>query len=277
MRTSNVLKVLAGFNAIVMLGVYGFVSTAPDYQPACVTCAHVVEPPPDLPRDTLNRIIPRSGLMAYYSFDSYSGDQILDESGRGNHGQAVGARWQAGSGITGASFGFDGIDDLIQLPEIALNDSLTLSFWVRTTTQSGYWGTPTPLVDRNQCQEHADYAVNLNSPGSINTTMGSPQGNTVLNSQVAVTHGRWTSVTMSWNADTQQARLYINGRLDNSTTYNGHDWHNIADPFMVGASSCDSNRSFYNGSIDELAIYNRALSDSEVLLLHAENATLLSR
>lgn len=276
MRTSNVLKILAGLNAVFMLGVYGFVSSTPDYQPDCVLCAHV-QPPDELPRDTLNRVIPRSGLMAYYSFDSYSGDRILDESGRGNHGQAIGASWQAGTGITGASFGFDGIDDLIQLPEIALNDSITISFWLQTTSQTAYWGAPTPLVDRDQCQEHSDYAVNLASPGSINTTMGSPQGDTVLNSQSAVNTGRWTSVTMTWDASSQRARLYINGRLDNSTSYTGHDWHNIADPFLVGASSCLNSRQFYTGSIDELAIYNRALTDSEILLLHSENATLISR
>ena len=75
--------------------------------------------------------------------------------------------------------------------------------------------------------------------------------------------GRWTHVVATWDGETM--RLYQNGAQRSSTPFKG-TIRTSGGPLLVGIHTL-KNQAQFRGSIDELRIYNRALSDAEIELL----------
>ena len=79
--------------------------------------------------------------------------------------------------------------------------------------------------------------------------------------------GQWQHVAATWNYSTKQAKLYVNGQemplaVNNTATY----WNTIAATadWHIGGSPLVEGR-YFNGNIDNLRIYSRQLSSSEIL------------
>jgi hypothetical protein len=73
----------------------------------------------------------RQGLVLYYSFDIDEGKKVLDQSGNRNNGEVEGATWTA-KGVRGGAYDFDGTNDLITVkPRSDLSDTgdITVSLW----------------------------------------------------------------------------------------------------------------------------------------------------
>jgi len=73
-------------------------------------------------------------LIAYWSFDKGSGDEVTDDSGNGRNGTIVGPKWA--SGKFGSALEFDGVDDYVDLAKTSatLFDGIaefTITAWVK--------------------------------------------------------------------------------------------------------------------------------------------------
>ncbi len=93
-----------------------------------------------------------------------------------------------------------------------------------------------------------------------------PYGSSVLSSQ-SYRPGVWQHIAMVWDAGTGQAHVYIDGAIDSTHVLQGAvDWANFIE-FCIGNKQDDSTHVNFSGCIDDLRIYNRPLSASEIAQL----------
>lgn len=84
-----------------------------------------------------------------------------------------------------------------------------------------------------------------------------------LSSPVKLQIGTWYQGGFSNNGTT--LKIYVNGQVSNSTTSLGNQYSTIASDICIGVTAGGKNAFFWDGRIATAQIYNRALSDSEVL------------
>jgi hypothetical protein len=212
---------------------------------------------------------PPAGMVAWWTADG----NALDTAG-GHHGAPRnGAAFAAGK--VGQAFGLDGVDDYVRFGDIfdGLNGGFTLDAWVRTTATVGnkaivakYWTTGGSWVLR----------TNENDPAKVDFTVCSPDCTSMANavqltSASNINDGDWHFIAATFDGTTQ--RLYVDGVLEASGTNTNPAWTD-SHHFCIG-SYCDSGgNSFlpFGGLIDEVEVFGRALSPSEVQAIYDAGA-----
>ena len=186
-----------------------------------------------------------------------------DVSSGGNNGTLTNG--PTFSSTDGGSIVFDGVDDFINLGS-SLNATVegTISFWIKLTNTitSGYSGNQRPYGKSglfecrwggNASARDRQLCFDIGSEIGFNNALNSTQ-NIWLNTV-------WYNVAATYNSVTNSSTLYIQGVLD-STGIAGNPSSQTGQ-FNVGASNPSS--SPINGRISNFLIYNRALTQSEVL------------
>jgi hypothetical protein len=202
------------------------------------------------------------GLVGYWNFDEGSGATSTDGSDYGNDGTLInGPAWTAGApapggGTQGTALDFDGVDDYVDVGTDSSLDNptqFTVEKWIKPNT--GY-GELYPRI----IQATGQFAFCISTGGflryHIYPTVG---GDPDVASTIIIPVGEWTHVAATW--DNEQLKLYINGEFNNSLTQAG-PLNAFTGPLAIGGTT-DQLRQF-NGLIDEVRIYNRALSAEEV-------------
>jgi hypothetical protein len=214
-----------------------------------------------------------SGLLAYYPFN---GD-AMDASGSGNNGSIVGAQLTTDKfDISNRALSFDGSSDYVTLgssvpASLQIQDEITLAAWIYVT---GYPASNTlgTIVGCQYDSNTSGYAIHLDgrtnpdsqpSPaGHIHFQIGNGSWHTTnVNAQVPLNKWVFVAATRKKN---EAANVYYNGALQPSTsvpwdgaiTYNGSE-------LDIGRQSGISNR-YFNGVIDEVQIFDRALTAAEI-------------
>ncbi|MBI4558170.1 MAG: LamG domain-containing protein [Candidatus Hydrogenedentes bacterium] len=199
------------------------------------------------------------GLVAYYSFDEGGGSVVRDGSGHGCDGQVHGAQFVS----RGKGYGleFDGIDDYVDCGQPAALDlrrAVTLSAWVyperRTAGEPGILG-----------KHFNGYLLTYYSDGKCWWYVSSG-GN---NAKALLTPGSWHHVVGTF--DGAALKLHLNGKLVDSRL-SAFSEINTARNFFIGcvvgdASATDpayARTAYFAGQIDEVRVYDRALSADEV-------------
>src|SRR5215510_9249799 len=210
-----------------------------------------------------------SGLVAYWKFDEGSGTIVADSSGNGNNGTLVnGPVWTAGR--VGNALYFDGVNDNVTVPDsnsLDLSSAFTLSAWVNpAATFTDY---------RSIVAKNPPYYLYASS--SWYCPDGSPLGgfstdriNPVCQPSPLPTN-TWTHLAVTYNGST--LTLYRNGvAVANSnvsatlspTTLN----------LQIGASQFGE---YFKGLIDEVRIYNRALTATEIQAAYQQESVETSQ
>ena len=210
------------------------------------------------------------GLVAYYPFNGNAND----ESGNGNDGTVNGATLTLDrNGVADSAFDFDG-DDFIKAldSETLRSGSITLSCWVYSENNNRYViviskitdVSPADFGDPNQPASHS-YRIRLNGEvpfWEINTNNPWSQ---LSGSEIS--RGQWELLTVTW--DGQAQKIYRNGQLDsvNENAADGNIRHLPGADLMIGRGWHPSS-DFFDGQIDDVRVYNRALSEEEVTALY---------
>ena len=191
----------------------------------------------------------RSGPVLHYSFDGSQGLIVNDESGQGHHGSVYGASYES-NGRVGGAMSFDGDDDHIRTSDISLRE-FTFSAWLKTHTGGLNNRRIFLLSDGENC-----YALQCNVGGSVGIYVADDVE--VNEYDWSFQLGKWTHVTVTH--DGSIFKIYKDGRL----TEIGHiKTSGVTGTLYIGGT--DRHRGgFWHGMIDELFIFNRALSDSEI-------------
>lgn len=231
--------------------------------------------------DTCCPINLSNGLIAYYPFNGNANDA----SGNGHHGTIVGTVQSATdrNGQANSSYSFDGSTGYINAGNFITGlTSFTFSFWVNidSYTNTDYM---TPF-----CQGPATYPPNqatfafytgneLDATGFQGGWNGSPITYYDLrNNNLVLPYGLWRHIVIRYDGVT--LKQYINGVLIKQVSASGKTLGNTSN-LLIGKGYAYplSNlvTSFFDGQIDDVRIYNRALCNNEVLelLYRAETAS----
>ena len=198
-----------------------------------------------------------TGLAAYWSFDSSSNFNVPDVGGstltKGN-----GASWSASGKFGGALSLNGGSQSLYDTSSPSYlpvgNSSYTQSVWFKPDVVSGTGG----LVgwgDYGSSRRTNALRLYENSGGFRHYWWGADLDCT--GTQCPISTGTWYHVASTWDGTTR--KLFVNGVLKRSDIPGANDA--TAANFHIGKTCCSE---FFNGLIDDVAIYTRALSAEEV-------------
>lgn len=213
-----------------------------------------------------------AGLIAHFPFNGNAND----ESGNGHDGTVNGATLTADRfGNPDSAYGFNGSSSHINCGNIIDGfSSFTVSAWINVDrfTHSRYmgpWSQQRFAMPSVNCNYHI--YTTTDSGAGFGTSMGWSDG-TGLNTRVghALPLGTWHLITQTY--DGSEVRQYDNGTLINSVVSAGHTISNTFD-FIIG-KTCGYpgylSTHFFDGKVDDLRVYNRALSGSEIAGLYDE-------
>ncbi len=196
-----------------------------------------------------------TGLVGAWGFDEPSGAVAYDASGRGNHGEVFGPD-RSPDGRFGSALQFDGVDDFVSVDDSAsldLEGGMTLEAWVNPTQLGTSWRTAM-MKEAGGDLAYALYAHNGTGPSGHVTTSG--EYNTVGERLVP---NRWTHLTATY--DGTNLRLYVDGVLV-STRVAGRAISVSNGALQIGGNTVWSE--WFAGRLDDLRVYNRALSATEI-------------
>jgi hypothetical protein len=206
---------------------------------------------------------PLGGLMAHYAFAGNANDQ----SGNGNHGTVSGAQLATDRhGTIDSAYGFDGQADSIGVPDdesLHVAEQISLVAWVLPLSQK------TQEIVRKGAEVNGPtatpYALALSGTGDVVFSLRPDLQFTQLR-KTGYPLGEWFFVVGTYDGTTM--KLYINGNLENSSAIAGVLNENSS-PLLIG-TRLNLPADTFHGAIDEVRIYDRALSEAEVAALYTE-------
>src|SRR5690606_27016875 len=209
--------------------------------------------------------VSNNNLVLALSFNENTGSVANDQSGNNNHGTLTnGATWNA-SGRFGAAVSFDGTNDLVNIADansLDLSNGMTLEAWVRPSVLTGFRN----VISKERSTNAFAYVLSANNNAS-NTNNQRPSSrirtgstNRTLNGTSKLQTNTWTHIASTYDGTT--FRFYVNGVQVNSMSATG----NIpatTNMLRIGGSPALGSQ-YFAGLIDEVRIYNRALSQNEI-------------
>jgi hypothetical protein len=219
--------------------------------------------------NALTAQIPTNGLIAYYPFD---GD-ARDKSGNGFHGSYAddSTFTEDRFGNTYSALSLDGINDYIIVgSHNAFNlTSWTLNIWINITQISE--GHKPLIAKDDNASDHINYQLSLVSNNRIRTSFETckSESNYNLYSET-VDYNNWMMLTYTFDENDGKTCLYIDGELVRSEIYKKSQCADIAD-LKFGHSKGQIEFAYFGGLMDDIRIYNRALSEDDIEKLYHEN------
>ncbi len=214
-----------------------------------------------------------SGLVGYWTFDgkdtvwtSATAGTTLDKSGGGNTGTLTNmARSTATTpGKLGQGLNFDGSTNYVVMADASSNDVTTrfgISTWIKPTTLSGDKLILSKFNTANAAYQTFTHGTQFGCQFTTGATWPEFQ---VLGG--TLTAGVWNHVTCSY--DNNILAIYVNGVLVNSTTPGAKTVRNSSAHLIIAADDTFNASLYFPGQIDDVRLYNRALSASEVKQLY---------
>ncbi|MFC1603565.1 LamG-like jellyroll fold domain-containing protein [Planctomycetota bacterium] len=194
-------------------------------------------------------------LVAAYSFEN----NAQDVSGNGLDGNIIGNPAFV-EGITGMGLSFDGVNDLVDFGNNAafdITEQITLSAWVNPNDAGN--GQHNPYVSKGD-QAYAIKHANSNTIEFFIYDSGWRTANVKVDSTF---NGEWHHVLGTY--DGNELKTYVDGVLGATVAHQGSidiQTHNLT----IAQNSQETDR-YYDGAIDEVKIYDRALSAAEIRFL----------
>jgi hypothetical protein len=200
---------------------------------------------------------PPGGLVAAYGFNEGTGTTTADASGGGQVGTIAGATWTT-AGRFGAALSFNGVNSLVTVADTAalhLTTGMTLEAWVQSTA-NGNWRTVV-LKEIPAGLAYSLYSSDNVSRPSGYARIGGADRSAITSAAVPL--NTWTHLAFTY--DGAAMRLYVNGTLAATTTQTGA-MATSTNPLRIGGNTIWTE--WFAGLIDEVRVYNRALSATEI-------------
>ncbi len=204
-------------------------------------------------------------LVGWWKLDEAKGREVGDSSGNNHSGSIVGnPQWRPSGGKIGGALELDGDGDYVNLgksSDFDLAEQITIAAWIKVNRFDKEWqaiitkGDSAWRMQRVRETDSLEFACSgLQVPG---TEWGGIYG------KMSVNDGQWHHTTGVY--DGKKLSLYIDGKLDVSVNASGKI--NVNDhPVYIGENAEQTGR-FWNGLIDDVRIYNYAVSEGDILAL----------
>lgn len=203
----------------------------------------------------------QSAIIAFWNLDENNGTTVND-SINNNNGTIVGAVW-SDDAILNSSLSFDGIDDNVNIPNNSVFDiaqNITVMSWVKASEnktariiQKGDWDGWGIYQDL-----WAGWKVSIYTQENIGYSLDWNSSRPVL--------GQWYHLAYTYDGNT--LKLYVDGVLKNSLSISGNLKINTR-PISFGSDN--GSQKFFHGLVDEVYLYNRTLSATEIQNYYNQN------
>lgn len=200
------------------------------------------------------------GLVAAYAFQEGSGTSTADGSGNVNGGTLTNGPVWTTQGKYGNGLSFDGVNDYVSVADKAMLDlgaTGTIEAWTKLNAINR-WHSVIAKGNSNSDPAH-NYALEITNANRVRCILGGGSSSRTLDSTITMTTNQFRHLACTWNGSTLS--LYIDGNLNITTAQNLTPTANTA-PLFIGQFGGNSDR--LNGLIDEVRIYNRALTQAEI-------------
>jgi hypothetical protein len=164
---------------------------------------------------------------------------------------------------SGNAISFDGVNDVIQIPNAANND-FTYELWIKTAQVGPNPGSPafsgagilSSDIGSTNTGDFTPMALNGNF---ISFGTGDPE--ITLTSTIPINDNKWHHVAVTRDKTTLTKKIFIDG-IENATGSCSNLSYNLNPNIYIGADVIDN--VFFNGSLDEIRVWNKALTETEI-------------
>ena len=251
-RTSSVLRTL-GVAAVVLASILvagGFLAAQYGFFGGGTNA-------PSVPEDTMTR-----GLVGYWSMDEGTGSTAYDGSGDGNDGTIYGAQWTKGKNA--GALQFDGTDDYVDCgnkPSLDIGTTdFTIEAWVNPSGDD--WKTIISKQSRSYNNGDDGWVLGIQNAPNLRNLIWYDQARGVSGgSGISISNDIWTHIVVTKIYNDATIKFYKNGNFISSIGSPAADI-DVAHNLWIGTNGYKN--FLFNGTIDEVRIYNRALSAEEV-------------
>lgn len=203
-------------------------------------------------------------LVAYYTFTG----NCTDLSDYANNGTVVGATLTTDSlGKANAAYSFDGNSYILIPNKDVLNittNKLTLSAWIKPSTLGNQY-----VIHKSKNVDAMGEPLGGGGPFSLDFYTGktrallidSLSNATQIDGTTTIKANVWQHIALTWDGST--ANVYYNGVLEGSKAFAGPLWLTTGNVYL-GAYKWVFPNATFKGSMDNVRIYNRALSTTEI-------------
>ena len=203
----------------------------------------------------------RAELIGYWKFEERRGTAATDISGSGNDGTLFGPKRIAMT--NGFALEFDGRDDYVEIvanPDLNNLDTVTMSAWINPHVD-GHWhvmdkGDGDKRIYAEGANRTLDGRIRYSGSHAYSQSVG---GTIELN--------KWQHIAMTWSRATNRTRLYHNGAEVQYSTQeigSGSVLDDTTYPFIIGARGALGDVTFFDGLMDEVRLYEYALTEQEI-------------
>ncbi len=209
------------------------------------------------------------GMVSYWKFTEGSGTIAYDSVGD-NDGTLLGGAGYASDGVCGYAVELDGIDDYIEVPDddsLDFTDEITIEAWIKPSVTSQRYAVHKGW-HQGQTGCGGPYSLDI-YPGRVRAIViehdGTFHGATGTTNIVADT---WQHIALTWDGTTVKA--FYNGNKEGSTSFTGIMAISEGEVLIGRYGGL-----FFDGLIDEVAIYNKALTEDEIKARYEQGLTCL--
>ena len=207
-----------------------------------------------------------TGLVGYWPFDgkytNWRSNTVTDVSGSGSTGTLFSMSTSSSpvTGKIGQALRFNGTNQYVGLGNVAsLSSAITISAWIKPTQISNF-----PMIVCKDVNVDYTFFIDTSNANKLALRIGAAGGLHDALSSTPITTNTWQHVVGTYDGTT--IKVYINGVLAGSRAQTG------AIPTSAVALNIGSFNNgggdFFNGAIDDVRIYSRALSSAEILRLY---------
>jgi len=196
-------------------------------------------------------------LVLYLPFDEGEGDIAHDMSGKGNDGTIHGAKWVDGK--KGKALEFNGRDSYVEIPHsdtLSPQKEITVMAWV--FVREGASGE-LMIVSKGEWAPNLPYELSIVPEEVIFWQFYDNAGRDQC-APPAPPSGEWHHIAGTY--DGERFKCYVDGELKKEFPYQGKLPQNTANVTIGRRSTADE--CYFDGIIDEVAIFERALSEDEI-------------
>ena len=214
--------------------------------------------------------VPNNGLVGYWPFNGNANDV----SGNGNNGTVNGATLTTDRfGNSNSAYNFDGGDDSIHIGQLNLTSNYSISFWSNINNSQFQYPIGFGVNQTNTVDLFKGYGIGYSSSTPPCSGIGSSKYfvfdavstcNNFIECNNIINSSQWNQVVLSKNGNL--VSIYINGILENSGT--NLNLQGILDLYFGVRTDLFA---YFNGKLDDIGIWNRALTQQEITNLYNAN------